>query len=44
MLFINSDEKERRVFLFSADSKVAPEFDEIYGFFAYVENIERETI
>jgi len=30
--------------LFSADSKVIPEFDDIYGYFAYVENIEKNTI
>jgi len=35
-VFITADENERKVFLFSADSKVTPAFDENYGFFAYV--------
>lgn len=36
LLFINASEKERKVFLLSADSKVCPEFDETYSFFTYL--------
>lgn len=44
MIFITADETYRKVFLFSADSKVAPAFDENYGYFAYVENIKKNMI
>lgn len=44
LLLINADEKERRVFLLSSDSKVCPEFDENYSFFAYVENIQKGVV
>jgi len=40
LLFITTDKFCRKVFLFSADSKVCPEFDESYSYFAYIENLE----
>jgi hypothetical protein len=44
LIFITSDSVERKVFMFSADSKVTPAFDEGYGFYGYVENIKKGTI
>jgi hypothetical protein len=35
-VFITADQDERKVILFSADSKVTPSFDESYGYFAYI--------
>lgn len=35
-VFITADDNERKVFMFSADSKVTPFFDECYGFFSYI--------
>ena len=36
LLFTSNDDKQRKVFLFSADSKVIPEFDDIYAYFSYI--------
>jgi hypothetical protein len=44
LILITADDSERKVFLFSADSKVTPAFDETYGYFAYVENIRKGSI
>lgn len=41
LIFVTADAGERKVFMFSADSKVTPSFDESYGFFGYVENVRR---
>jgi hypothetical protein len=36
LLYIDSSPSERKVFVFSADSKVYPEFDEKYGYVGYL--------
>lgn len=44
LVLLTADASERKVFMFSADSKVTPAFDETYAYFAYVENIRKGTI
>lgn len=44
LIFVTADSTERKVFMFSADSKITPSFDESYGFFGYVENIRKGSV
>jgi hypothetical protein len=44
LIYLTADDNSRKVFMFSADSKVTPAFDETYGFFAYSENIKKNCI
>jgi hypothetical protein len=44
LIFATADNDQRKVFMFSADSKVTPAFDETYGYFAYAENIRKNAI
>jgi hypothetical protein len=36
MIYISADENHRKVYMLSADSKIIPDFDEVYGYYAYI--------
>lgn len=44
MIFVTAGLNERKVFMFSSDSKITPYFDESYSFCGYIENIKKNMV